>query len=194
MTYSESDIVALTGKIDGWLDPQETRLLYRTALAIPENGVIVEIGSYRGKSTVIMGYAALERNATVYAVDPFEGVMDGEVVSKIDRDHLRLNLKKHGVTKVVQIVTACSASAAAEWGDKTEPDAIDFIFIDGSHMYEDVLLDLQAWSPFVVGKIACHDHNENWPGVMLAVDEFTAAGEWRIVEQQDATVILERVN
>jgi len=53
-----------------------------------------------------------------------------------------------------------------------EDNSLDFVFIDGSHLYEDVLADLQAWFPKVKkgGHIAGHDFP--WPNVKRAVIEF----------------------
>jgi len=188
MTLSPDDVFAIAHKITGWLERAETELLYKLALDIPKNGVIVEIGSYRGKSTTVLAFGAKERGGKVYAIDPFEGVMDGHVVTGHDRDHLRYALINAGVSESVEIITGYSVATAKTW-----KKPIDLIFIDGDHSYEAVKADLKAWSKHVTGKIALHDYNLNWPGVPLAVDEFVAAGEWRIVENVDATVVLERV-
>eukprot|EP00913_Durusdinium_trenchii_P028263 g26492.t2 len=52
---------------------------------------------------------------------------------------------------------------------------VDFVFVDGSHAYEDVFLDLRVWWPKVRpgGVMAGHDYNAPNPGVVAAVNEFT---------------------
>src|SRR5690606_6009616 len=65
--------------IDGWLDDQEADLLMSTALKacidLPSPHHIVEIGSYHGKSTVVLGNVVKHffPAARVYAIDPHEG-------------------------------------------------------------------------------------------------------------------------
>lgn len=58
------------------------------------------------------------------------------------------------------------------------PDGyFDFIYIDGSHLYEDVKIDLNDWLPKVNkgGYLCGHDYiNEPQFGVIQAVDEFIA--------------------
>lgn len=70
---------------------------------------------------------------------------------------------------------------------------LDFIYIDASHEYEDVKLDLQCWYPKLIvgGIMAGHDYGEEYYQtrcVKAAVDEFAASvnatvsltekGEW----------------
>jgi predicted O-methyltransferase YrrM len=188
MTLTPEQVFTIAHKITGWLEPHETMRLYGLALDIPENGAIVEIGSYRGKSTTVLAIGAKERSARVYAIDPFEGVMDGHVVTGHDRDHLRYALVNAGVVDSVEIITGYSLETAKTW-----KRPIDLLWIDGDHSYEAVKADLKAWSKHVKGKIALHDYTQNWPGVPMAVDEFVADGKWRIVDNVDATVVLERV-
>jgi len=53
-----------------------------------------------------------------------------------------------------------------------------FVFIDGSHHYEDVAADLAAWEPKIRkgGLFAGHDHTESFPGVQRAVRERWSTG------------------
>jgi UDP-2,3-diacylglucosamine pyrophosphatase LpxH len=183
-----TDIFEIAVRIDGWLDRLEIYRLHQLAGEIPLKGTIVEIGSYRGRSTVVLALGAQPRKGKVYAIDTFEGVKGDTHISGHDRDILGYALANNGVTDSVEIITAKSLAAAKKWSK-----SIDLLFLDGSHEYEDVLADLNAWSPHVAGLIACHDHNENWPGVPQAVSEFVAKGDWRVAEQVDATVVLERV-
>ena len=64
-----------------------------------------------------------------------------------------------------------------------EDRSLDFVFIDGSHEYEDVKEDLSVWYTKVKrgGTIAGHDYI-TYPGVKKAVDEFFNPGEIKIVK------------
>ena len=57
--------------IHGFLDPNEAQLLYRLASEVPAGGVIVEIGSYEGRSTICLGKGAKVNGANVWAIDPY---------------------------------------------------------------------------------------------------------------------------
>src|SRR5690606_13349822 len=116
--------------------------LYTLAGSIPSKGVVVEVGSYRGRSTVILALGAKGRKGKVYAIDPFEGTKGVIPVNLHDRDILGHALEHYGVTDTVEVITATSLAAVKKW---SRP--IDLLFLDGSHEYEDVLADLNAWSP-----------------------------------------------
>src|SRR5580700_5787249 len=50
---------------------QERLLLFQTALNLPQGFSVLEIGSYLGASTAFLGFAALQRDGMVHAVDPW---------------------------------------------------------------------------------------------------------------------------
>ena len=54
---------------------------------------------------------------------------------------------------------------------------VDMVFVDGGHLYEDVVLDLRLWWPKIRsgGIMAGHDYNVRWWGVVKAVNEFASA-------------------
>ena len=58
----------------------ETMLLYRLAKAV-QSGCIIEVGSYRGRSTVFLGRKSLDGNRPqIYDIDQYEnfvGALDG---------------------------------------------------------------------------------------------------------------------
>ena len=69
--------------IPGWLSRGEADLLAGSVLqavsTTPAPHHIIEIGSYCGRSTVVLGTVAqaVDQQATVYAVDPHEGTISG---------------------------------------------------------------------------------------------------------------------
>lgn len=159
-------------KIEGWLDYQEQMaLLHLPAMVDGLEGDIVEIGSYKGKSTVTLalGSSLLSRSKRpIYAIDGFEP--EESFYTKPYWGDFLKNIKKHGVEDKVIPIKKYSNEAYGEC-----PKKIAAIFIDGLHSYEGVKHDIEHYViPRVVsgGLIAFHDYkNSKHPGVAQAVDE-----------------------
>ena len=61
-------------KLGGWLTEAEGIFLYKTAKTISPKNVIVEIGSWKGKSTICLGKGVQDGNkAKIYAIHPHIG-------------------------------------------------------------------------------------------------------------------------
>jgi predicted O-methyltransferase YrrM len=164
-------VQAEADKVDGWLHPKEGRLLYRLARRCRGRGSIVEIGSWKGKSTIWISYGSREGcNAKVHAIDPHTGspehseMFGGKVWTF---EEFQRNIAEARVTDIVVPHVDYSTSVA-----KTFDEPVEFIFIDGLHEYEGVRDDFESWYPKVVnnGTIAFHD-STCWPGVYQLVIE-----------------------
>jgi len=72
------------------------------------------------------------------------------------------------VNDVVEIIKGSSHEAHINFEDRS----IDFLFIDGSHQYEDVKKDLELWFPKMKpdGIISGHDYNH--APIRKAIDDF----------------------
>ena len=77
----------LLASVEGWLTDAEGELLFRLASRCTGRGVIVEVGSWKGKSTIALGRGSRAGvSATIHAVDPHAGspehkAMFGEVAT-----------------------------------------------------------------------------------------------------------------
>lgn len=151
-------------KIDGWLVPGQEWWLYKTAHSLPPNSIIVEIGSFKGRSTACLALGCSRRNGHVYAVDTF----NGNDVDFFDRNYLsefESNMRMLGLTESVTPIVMTSKEASEVW-DKP----INMLFIDGSHVFDDVVSDFLGFFPQVRdgGMVALHDVCETWPDVVKA--------------------------
>ncbi|MBW7943326.1 MAG: class I SAM-dependent methyltransferase [Candidatus Kuenenia stuttgartiensis] len=157
MTPKQRDLDTIMS-IEGQLSLNEAEVLYEMAQSISENSVIVEIGSYRGRSTVALGLGALSGNGNrVYAIDPhleFIGALGG-AFGPVDQEILYKNLSDARVGKIVQVVSLPSVSVSRAWEQKN----IGLLWVDGDHRYTAVKADYLAWSPYLVegGWILFHD-------------------------------------
>jgi len=136
----------LIAGVPGWLTDEEGEALYELARACRGDGVIVEIGSWKGKSTICLGLGSQAGNGVpVYAIDPHTDTRFGDFESNVERA---------GITELVRPIASLSQPAA---DDFDEP--IEILFVDGSHEYDLVLEDFEKWVPKVVdgGWVAFHD-------------------------------------
>lgn len=149
----EKDLVG----IDGWLSNREADFLYRTARDCAEGGVILEIGSFKGKSTVCLAKGSKAgRGVPVFAIDPHVGTSTQEAIlsGRSSFDEFVANINKAQVRELVTPVVKTSQEAAREWHGR-----ISVLWIDGDHTYQGAKLDFDLFSEWVVegGTIAFHD-------------------------------------
>lgn len=186
-------IAHLIEKIEGFLGKHEGRYLYHLARQAAPLGAIVEIGSFKGKSTVWLANGSLSVNGhPVYAIDPHLGGeeyrghgIDDRQTEKI----MKQNLQRAGVEqKVIPVVK--SSMAALEGWDRP----VGFLWIDGDHSYDAVAQDFYRWSPHLVdgGIIALHD-TYSWEGVRRLVDnEILLLDDYRVLGQVDGILAVQK--
>jgi predicted O-methyltransferase YrrM len=157
-------------RVEGWLTPEEGRLLYRLARNCTGAGVIVEIGSWKGKSAIWLGKGSKAgAKIPVCAVDPHTGSPEhrqrlGEVWTF---DEFQANIRAAGLVGLVVPLRQTSEEAACFL------DApVELIFIDGAHEYATVRLDFELWSPKVIAGGIMAFHDADAPGPRAVIEEF----------------------
>jgi predicted O-methyltransferase YrrM len=180
---------------EGWLtDAQAERLRARAAAA--GDGTIVEIGSFRGRSTIVLARAAAA-GARVVAIDPHAGSDRGP--QEIGADSLRgeadhvafhANLAAAGVADRVRHVRRMSADAL---GEVEGPLAL--LYVDGAHRFGPARDDLARWGARVApgGAMLVHDafSSVGVTGALLA--ETVARGGWRYAGRTGSLAEYERL-
>ncbi len=171
--------------VTGFLHVEEGCALCAMAAGGSGQGEVVEIGSYRGRSTCFLAFGLQIRGSgTVHAVDHFQGSpehQEGEELADefLLRDGSLLpifteNLKRNGLDEFVKPVVSSSVDAAKQWAGAP----IRLLFIDGDHSYEATRADFEVWEQYIPagGFVAFHDVNETWPGVQRFFQELTKPG------------------
>ena len=148
------------------MSPGQAATLYDAAVGCPDQGTIVEIGSFQGRSTIVLASAA-PPEALVIAIDPHAGndrgpqEYDGfEEAAADDHATFVANLERAGVSDRVRHLRMFSDAAL------TEVDRpVDVLYIDGAHRYGPARADIRDWGARVSDG-----------GTMLIHDSFSSLG------------------
>src|SRR5829696_8260666 len=97
--------------VDGWLSDAQGR------------GAIVEIGSWKGRSTIWLASGARLAGLRVHAIDPHRGSREDPGADTLAEFHG--NLARNGLTEVVEPLVMTSEEAAARIAGP-----IELLFID----------------------------------------------------------------
>lgn len=163
-----AEVRAQVQAIEGFLSDAEAEYLY--ILAKKCGGNIVEIGSWKGKSTVCLALGSKAGSGgKVIAIDPHQGLADEHAgIHRLEDTEpiFRENIKRTGVDDIVIPLMVKSEEAVKGW---TEP--ISLLWIDGAHDYENAKRDFLLWEQHLKegGVIAFHDAlyslGHNYPGI-----------------------------
>ncbi len=158
----------IADSIDGWLTRNEAEVLHQAAMRTPENGFILEIGAFRGKSTSLLASTGRE----LVAIDPMHvgsNVARGRDVTEADADAL---------LDVVR--TYENANWVRYESTQIDPDLlplIDLLYIDGDHegdaAYDDFIHFKGRLKPGAL--VAFHDF-ESVPDVTQCVKQLEREG------------------
>lgn len=145
-------------EIEGWMEPPELAWLAEQAT---KHSLIVEIGSFKGRSTRAL---ADNTKGVVIAIDDFYGPREIHLDGRPDiLGQFTANLADLSNVVVIN----------ENHRQLSKPDFTpDMVFLDGGHEYENVLADIDFWIPFIApGGLLC-GHDYGWcEGVKQAVHE-----------------------
>ncbi|ORV18585.1 class I SAM-dependent methyltransferase [Mycobacterium celatum] len=158
----------LAERVTGFMPADEGRALHDAALRYLDRGVGVEIGTYCGKSTLLLGAAAAETNSVLYTIDHHHGSEEhqpgweyhdaslvDEVTGRFDTlPTFRRTLDDAGLDDNVVAVVGKSAVVARGWRTP-----LQLLFIDGGHSEAAAHQDFEGWAPWVSlgGALVIHD-------------------------------------
>jgi hypothetical protein len=174
-----SDALASVEGVSGWLSDGQARRLWDRASAVPPGGRIVEIGSFHGRSAIVLARAAGDAQVEVVAIDPHAGNDRGpqEIVGSVDEGEadnvaFRANLARAGVAERVRHVRLPSQEALA-----AVDGPIDLLYVDGAHRFGPASDDIARWGARVRpgGTMLVHDSFSSI-GVTLALLRLLALG------------------
>ena len=160
-------LLAVAEATKGFLPDDEAAALHEAGLAAPA-GTWLEVGTYRGRSTVHLGAAARAAGARLVTLDHHRGSEENQPgwewhdASLVDPHtgrletlpSLRRTLWDAQLDDVVSIVVATTQQVAQWW---TTP--LTLLFLDGNHTEAVAQHDYAAFAPHVVpgGTLLIHD-------------------------------------
>lgn len=156
-------------RINGWCNFED---LYTKAVSDADNDAhFVEIGTYFGKSASFMGVEILKSGKSIVfdTIDTFKGSKNE--LDKKQKAYNTVDVEKHARHNLKDLPVNIKKGTSLGMCRKYKNNSLDFVFIDGSHQYEDVKKDIKAWLKKVKkgGILAGHDYNNT--NVKRAVDE-----------------------
>jgi SAM-dependent methyltransferase len=181
----------LPDDVEGWLTEAQASRLDAAARRVPAGGRIVEIGSFRGRSTIVLARAAGE-TVEVVAIDPHMGSDRGPQEIEADAGRgdadfalFHANLRRHGVDERVRHVRALSQAAL---DDVDGP--VDVLWVDGAHRYGPALEDLVRWGARVRpgGAMLVHDAFSSIGVTLALLRGVVFSSGWRYVGRAGSLV------
>jgi predicted O-methyltransferase YrrM len=164
-------IIALADALDGIIFIEEAHWLFNAARG---RRTIVEIGSYRGKSAVLLAKGSADVGGRLLCIDPHLNAtgLEKTKFSKDDNDRFHAAINAHGVADRITKWVMTSQEARPKY----DGTPIDLLWIDGDHSYPGVKFDLSAWKDLVKvgGIIAAHDYTHDEPVKVAWHEEITA--------------------
>lgn len=182
--------------IGGFLSASEGTLLFRLANRLPSDAVIVEIGSWKGKSTWCLARGL--RSGRLHAIDPFDasGEPGSKEVYEQSRDALPLREQfDANLAPLAQMITV-HQGFSQEFVEKFP--AIDLLMIDGDHSREGAEFDFTQYAPKLRpgGWVAFHDYYPHRPdfGVTWVIDNLVKRDpRFREFARADSLWVAQRV-
>jgi predicted O-methyltransferase YrrM len=161
-------LFALAEQVQGFMPADEGRALYDAALRYLGGGIGVEIGTYCGKSTLLLGAAAQQTDSVLFTIDHHHGSeehqagweyhdasMVDEVTGLFDTlPTFRRALDTAQLDQHVVAIVGRSPLAARAWRAP-----LQFLFIDGGHSETAANQDFDGWAKWVApgGALVIHD-------------------------------------
>ncbi len=162
------DLAALVRATKGFMPEDEGLLLHRVALDRLPHGPVLEVGTYCGKSALLLGAAAQAVGGTVFTVDHHRGseenqpgwehhdpeIVDPELGLIDTLPFFRRALALAGLEQHVVAVVGASTTVSAHWRTP-----LSMLFIDGGHAEVHAHHDYTGWAPWLMpgGRLVIHD-------------------------------------
>lgn len=179
--YNRGNILSLVG--------EEPEVFYKIAKNQEERGNILEVGTGVGGASLIFASGISERNMEekVYTLDSFKEIPK-------QKDEFNRLIRTFPLSKYIVSIEGDSKVTLKEEGIIKKP--VRLIFIDGSHLYEDIYSDISLSLKYLMkgGLILIHDYYplSGWEGVRRAANQFLDKGLILEIGRTELTLIAKK--
>ena len=179
-TFDEA--LAAVRQVEGWMTDDQARRLWDRARALEPGDRIVEIGSFRGRSAIVLALATTAE-VEVVAVDPHAGNDRGpqelrgmEAEAEEDHELFHRNLRAADVDERVRHVRRFSDGALDE-----VDGPVRLLYIDGAHRWRPAAGDMRRWGARVPegGVMLIHDSFSSIGVTLALLTELFSSPHWR---------------
>ncbi|MFZ3594292.1 class I SAM-dependent methyltransferase [Streptomyces sp. BH104] len=204
------DVLAAFEAAKGFMPRGEGLALYSAAVEAAALGLpLLEVGTYCGRSTILLADAARSAGVTALTVDHHRGSEEQQpgwdfhdpetvdpVVGLMDTlPTFRRTLHAAGLEDHVVALVGKSPRVAKAWGGQ-----LGLVFIDGGHTDEHAGADYEGWAPHVAegGLLLIHDvfpvKHDEWTGQApyRVYQRALASGAFTEVSECDSLRVLRR--
>ena len=154
----------------GWFYGQDIEEYRRLVEDIPTNGVLFELGCYKGRSLCSVSDIIKRKKLHVNVVDIFTGTKSEGQFEPDYLEEFLMNITRFGIRENVTVYKCTTDEAVRIFENKYL--YCDLLFIDADHQYEAIKNDINQWESRVIpgGTISGHDYGTH-PGISKAVNE-----------------------
>jgi len=180
----------------GLLTPSDMIVLHHVAESLPDNSIILEVGSFLGGSAAIMSHA--NPTAKVYSIDKFDDAVE---VSRKGQDRIDLVTAALGPNVPWTVDTVQNSvkdypnikflKGSSPYDFQDWDIEIDLYYEDGNHKLPTIRDNLQFWCDKLKprGLIMCHDYRPYLPrdhaqrcvDVETSIDELISMGKAKLL-------------
>lgn len=164
--------------IPGATNERELDVIYEWAKTVPENGVIVELGSMFGRTAMAFVEGA-HPSVKIYCIDYFEEFVNTSVkmneapggafwnIGQTYNKEFEFNKNLQGCSNVIPLKVEDKHNKVYPY----QGELIDLLFIDSAHKNPDDMWNILYYKDFLKpGALICgHDYNEGFPDVITNV-------------------------
>lgn len=182
LTPEEQEMLKQFVGINSLVSHDEALALFRMALLLPRQSRLLEIGSFRGGSTVALGHAARLRQHAIYCVDVWAEYQQQSDFVNMDSSQLHdMTILQEFIsnTRFIKDRLCMLRGNSTDFRDILAEDLFSMVFIDGAHDYDsvvdDIIFGLKVIRP---GGILCgHDYHSRGMDVKKAVHDIIINAE-----------------
>ena len=183
-------------EIPGWMSLRDLEVLHYIASCVPENGNILEVGPFLGRSTSAL-LDGKKNNVSLDVVDTFTGISPNAPCSDISGNWGLFTQLRNTAIETGDWETSFKICQ----GDNLEKMNVfkcasqsfqiekfyNFTFIDAGHKFQDVYFDINKFINNT-GLIAGDDFVPHWPDVIKAVNWFRIYHRKTLIVPRDSKI------